>query len=138
MKIIKGRSHVTHTEYRRFYEYDDMPNAGFSFPSDPQGNVDVASLPDVAKGSYAACLTGVVRTVDGPKKVIDRGVEAFTHSYHEPAIGLCSCGREVILDGFTCPCDCGADYNSAGQRLAPRSQWGEETGESLSDILNIR
>ncbi len=33
-------------------------------------------------------------------------------------------------------CDCGRDYNAFGQILAPRSQWGEETGESLSDILN--
>ncbi len=36
-------------------------------------------------------------------------------------------------------CDrCGADYNSSGQMLADRSQWGEETGESLADILRIR
>ena len=31
-------------------------------------------------------------------------------------------------------CDkCGADYNSAAQLLAPRSQWGEETGETAMD-----
>jgi hypothetical protein len=24
----------------------------------------------------------------------------------------------------------------SGQRLAPRSQWGEETGETADDILN--
>ena len=52
-----------------------------------------------------------------------------------PAVGRCSCGREVVLGGFTNSCECGRDYNSAGQELAPRSQWGEETGESLSDIL---
>jgi len=55
----------------------------------------------------------------------------------EPAIGRCSCGKEVELAGFTNTCDCGADYNSSGQLLAPREQWGEETGESLSDILMI-
>jgi len=44
------------------------------------------------------------------------------------------CGEELWCEGFTstCPC-CGADYNSAGQLLAPRSQWGEETGETWSD-----
>jgi hypothetical protein len=42
----------------------------------------------------------------------------------------------VVLDGFTCPCECGADYNSSGQLLSHRSQWGEETGESASDIMN--
>jgi len=50
----------------------------------------------------------------------------------------CHCGREVVCEGFTNTCDCGADYNFAGQLLANRSQWGEETGESLSDILNIQ
>lgn len=30
---------------------------------------------------------------------------------------------------------CETDYNSSGQRLAPRSQWGWDTGESVSDIL---
>jgi len=49
----------------------------------------------------------------------------------------CRCGREVKCSGFTNTCECGADYNWAGQRLAPRSQWGEETGESVADILGV-
>ncbi len=52
-----------------------------------------------------------------------------------PAVGLCACGRYVELDGFTCPCDCGRDYNGSGQELAPRAQWGEETGETATEIL---
>ena len=56
-------------------------------------------------------------------------------AYREPAIGLCDCGSEVVLEGFTCPCDCGADYNSSGQRLAPREQWGEETGEHWTECV---
>lgn len=32
-----------------------------------------------------------------------------------------------------CP-NCGTLHNSGGQRLAPKSQWGEETGENLGDI----
>ena len=61
------------------------------------------------------------------------------HETGEQAMGPCDvCGHEVVLSGFTCTCDyCGADYNSSGQRLAPREQWGEETGESLADILRI-
>ena len=48
------------------------------------------------------------------------------------------CGKWMECDGFTNTCEeCGADYNWAGQRLASREQWGEETGESLSDILDI-
>lgn len=49
----------------------------------------------------------------------------------------CDCGLTVYLHGFTNTCECGADYNLSGQRLASRSQWGEETGESLSDILSV-
>ncbi len=47
------------------------------------------------------------------------------------------CGQELCCSGFTNTCPvCGTDYNWAGQRLAPRSQWGEETGESAADILS--
>lgn len=41
----------------------------------------------------------------------------------------CACGRTVYCSGFTTTCECGADYNWEGVKLAPRSQWGEETGE---------
>ena len=51
--------------------------------------------------------------------------------------GKCRCGRDVEFSKFTNTCECGADYNMSGQQLAPRSQWGEETGESLADILQI-
>jgi hypothetical protein len=40
------------------------------------------------------------------------------------------CGSWMQCLNFTNTCDeCGADFNFAGQRLASRSQWGEETGE---------
>lgn len=52
-----------------------------------------------------------------------------------PAIGQCDCGEKVVLAGFTNSCQCGRDYNSAGQELAPRSQWGEETGEHWSECI---
>jgi hypothetical protein len=52
--------------------------------------------------------------------------------------GTCSCGEDVHFNHFTNTCDnCETDYNSSGQELAPRSQWGEETGESLSDIFSV-
>ncbi len=53
--------------------------------------------------------------------------------------GKCTCGATVEFGRFTNTCHkCNRDYNSSGQELAPRSQWGEETGESLSDILQIK
>lgn len=54
-----------------------------------------------------------------------------------PKVIRCSCGREVVCQGFTNTCDCGADYNWSGSRLAPREQWGEETGEHPTDIARI-
>ena len=48
------------------------------------------------------------------------------------------CGYELHCQGFTTTCHhCGADYNWAGQRLAPREQWGIETEETYADLQNI-
>jgi len=48
----------------------------------------------------------------------------------------CNCGEEVLCMYFTNSChNCNRDYNMSGQELAPRCQWGEETGESIADIL---
>lgn len=69
----------------------------------------------------------VVETVDytrGDGKLVKRNVIR------------CNCGSEVLCGEFTNTCsNCGRDYNMSGQLLAPREQWGEDTGESLSDIL---
>jgi len=46
------------------------------------------------------------------------------------------CNTWLLCQGFTNTCDrCGTDYNMSGQRLAPRSQWGEETGEHWTDCI---
>jgi hypothetical protein len=56
----------------------------------------------------------------------------------EYAVGICDdCGAKVELRGFTNTCECGADYNMSGSHLAPREQWGEETGECAADILSV-
>jgi hypothetical protein len=55
-------------------------------------------------------------------------------SYRVPAQVKC-CGKWMSLGKFTNTCECGADYNSSGQLLASRSQWGEETGEHWSECV---
>jgi hypothetical protein len=131
MKIKSQRKRVTQYSYASYYEWNDCPGAGYSFDCDEKGNL-LPFKSETAQKNYEKCRTGEydVRFV---------GVQKYEHSYTEPAIGLCEdCGEEVVLDGFTCTCDrCGADYNSFGQRLASREQWGEETGESLADILAV-
>lgn len=54
------------------------------------------------------------------------------------AVLITCCGHELVCDEFTNTCPhCGADYNWSGCRLAPRTCWGEETGESVADILGV-
>jgi len=52
--------------------------------------------------------------------------------------GICECGETVDLLRFTCTCPgCYTDYDSGGTELAPRGQWGWDTGESVADILSV-
>jgi hypothetical protein len=135
MKIVRNSEFVRSVSYAHVFNWAEYGaerfRCGFGFDCDSEG--EVLNLNPAAQKNYVACLTGAV---DG-KPVIDLGIERREHEYREPAIGRCDCGCNVTLDGFTNTCDCGADYNSAGQRLAPREQWGEETGETADDILRI-
>lgn len=50
----------------------------------------------------------------------------------------CDCGAtlEFGSPGSDIECQkCGTEYNSAGQKLAPREFWGEETGETAADYF---
>jgi hypothetical protein len=103
---------------------------GFGFSCDKNGKMD----PDQNEASKA----NFIKCTLNPTEFIDLGVTAIPWRGKLSRIGRCDCGSEVYLDGFTNTCDdCDADYNGSGQRLAPRECWGEETGESLGDILSI-
>jgi len=122
MKIISKRELVECVAYSHSFEWRDKPGAGFSFPCDKDGKLD--GLNPCAQENLDKCLSGEY-------DVVDHGIEQHEWTYREPAVGVCEeCGEEVALAHFTNTCECGADYNSSGQRLAPRSQWGEETGEA--------
>ena len=54
----------------------------------------------------------------------------YDYTYRVPASLKC-CNTWLKLSKFTNTCgECGTDYNSSGQQLAPRHFWGEETGET--------
>jgi hypothetical protein len=133
MKIIKRRERIESTEHRRVFKRRWDPGSGASFPCAPDGTVNVAELPAAAQDNYARCIAESA----GPTPTMrDLGMRPETHVYNAPAVGQCNhCRRHVTLSGFTNTCECGTDYNGAGQELASRSQWGEETGESVADIL---
>ena len=129
MKILQRREHKTSVSFNHFFERKDERGAGFMFSCDESGK-PLLMNPD-AERNYQECLSGA-------NGLIDHGVSCHEHSYVEPAVGECNdCGESVCLSGFTNTCECGADYNMSGQQLASRSQWGEETGESVSDILSV-
>ena len=129
MKIIKQSQVIESVEFFRTYDWVSDPGAGFSFRCDKDGSVDESKLAHAAYENYRKC-------VDGTYEVIDKGVQVYHRSYHEPAVGECVCGAEVFLTSFTNTCDrCERDYNWAGQMLAPREQWGAETNEHWSDIV---
>ena len=117
MKIIR------HREYKLIVNYTLMFK-NYHFGCDENGIVDESKLEPLALENYRKCVAS------GETPEFDE----YEHGYSEPAIGKCSCGEEVVLANFTNTCDgCGADYNSSGQMLACRSQWGEETGEHWTD-----
>lgn len=132
MDILQAARTEEEVEYFLAYIYADDVGAGFQFPCDATGIPDLAGRP-VAQAHYEACRRG---TVEG-RRVEFVGLMQRLQYRHIPAEGRCVCGRVVMLEGFTNTCDCGRDYDSAGQLLAAREQWGEETAEPASDILRL-
>jgi hypothetical protein len=115
MKIIQRREYKIIVSHTLFFD-------GYSFGCDENGIVDESTLQPLGLENYHKCIA----------KGLGR-YERHERGYSEPAIGKCSCGKHVTLANFTNTCSCGTDYNSSGQTLACRSQWGEETGEHWTD-----
>lgn len=51
----------------------------------------------------------------------------------EPKVIKCEeCNKKVeLLSSWANQCSCGTEYNGFGQKLADRSEWGSETGETF-------
>lgn len=129
IKIIKERERKERTDYERHFTDLKRPGCGFGFPCTPDGAL-ISTNP--------ASLENYRKCTDGTYTVRDDGITHWTVRWTEPAIAKCDCGHKISLESFTNTCEkCGRDYNSFGQQLAPREQWGEETGESAGDILSI-
>ena len=134
MKIVSERKRHDETIHLLTFTIG-RTGCGYSFNCDKDGQVDVEALNPDAKTNYDYCEAG---QNERGEKIIPKGVRDSQHSWIEEAIGQCGCGEEVELNGFTNTCEkCGTDYNQSGQRLAPREQWGEETGEHPADISRI-
>jgi hypothetical protein len=132
-QFLRRRTHHTRDDRRREFRFpDDLDGSFFSFACDADGVVDPA-LPSYA--SFERCSTG---TMNG-RAIVDGGIVVRRTAWIEPAAIRCEhCSRTVVLGGYTNACDCSADYDMGGHRLAPREQWGEETGETAADLLGIQ
>jgi hypothetical protein len=125
-EFIRRRISTEEVTYELCWNWKLSPSAGFSFPCDKDGNVRVEELQPAAQANLQMCRNNHNEDLDFA------GVVERRRMVREPAIIRCECGEEVVLDGDPSTCDkCNADYNLSGQRLAPRSQWGEETGETF-------
>jgi hypothetical protein len=62
--------------------------------------------------------------------------QKMLEKYPDIVVIECGCGNTIHCEAFTNHCTkCGTDYNFAGQILADRLHWGEETGETASEII---
>lgn len=128
MKIIQNAdiTCVPHTEICFWYKGHHR-KWGYCFDCDASGNVDVSKLMPAALINYEKCKAGQMPDVE-PAEIV---CEYITRRISR--IGQCECGHKLSLMEFTNTCACGRDYNSCGTLLAPREQWGEETGEHWSE-----
>ena len=120
VKIISERQSKQHIEWRReFQRIGESEGTGYSFPCDQGGVVDTNDANyDCWKENYEYCLSH-------PQEYEDLGAVCNSWYYTEPAVGKCSCGREVRLQGDTV-CECGQWYNQFGQALLDPEYWEED------------
>ena len=132
-KIIRNTRHVDCIEYSLSYSYPGT-GAGYGFDCDSEGNVLEEALSPAAMENLTYCRRAVLTG-----ELICDGVKDYTRTVRLSRVIQCDCRREVELDdAWLNTCECGRDYSGNGDLLAPRSQWGEETGESLADIIGPR
>jgi len=119
LPIITPRQARESVDCVLFFAYLSERGAGYAFPCDAAGTVDVGQLAPAGRSSLAACRDGVGREFRAPVVREDR------IRWVQPAVARCRCGSRVTLDGDS-ECErCGRMYNSAGQELMPESAWEE-------------
>lgn len=121
LKIVKNRTPETIREYYIEYKYKDDPEAGFCFPATCHGDPDFSRMTSEALANYEACLTD--------KRLTEAEFTKHEWTYMNPAIGVCSCGRDVVLEcdhSGAVQCECGRWYNLFGQELKDPKYWEED------------
>ena len=120
LEFITRRELIENTTFSVFFEWRDMPGAGFGFDATPDGTI-IAPAAQAGRDNLQRCLDG---TYD-----VRRGrLQTFVNRYWQPASVRCDCGATIWLeDAMTNECGrCGLLANGSGQRLAPVAQWSDE------------
>lgn len=129
-QVLRRREPVDVIRRCREFAYADDSRASWSFPCNKQGKL-IAPTPE-ARANYERLVTGKIYG----REVEDLGIVEHLSVYWKDGLLLCDCGAEFKFGHYWVNiCEqCGAEYNGSGQRLAPRAQWGEETGEHPADV----
>lgn len=145
-KHIKAsiREHLADAEHLKEYQFkkkdesdddEDDSDGGSSNKSGPDGEGDGGETTSSVRQGEPPLRTADYEIGGDPGYGEQRAVDESagpTNTF--PCAG---CGTEMHRfrgqGDQTCP-NCGQEHNGFGQALAPRSQWGEETGEIPSDI----
>lgn len=120
MKIIKARRPVF--VKRNFLAFYCEDGNGFVFDLDEHMK-PILGTEDLKK-NYEYCMAHPEEFETAWNDIMHE-----KYSYTEPAVGVCSCGEQITLDGdfdgaIQCP-KCGQWYNLFGQELLPPDQWEE-------------
>ena len=121
LKIIKERTPEVIKEYYIEFKYKDDPEAGFCFPATVHGDPDFSHMTPEALTNYEACLTD--------KRLTEGEFTKHEWTYMNPAIGICSCGKDVVLECDhmgAVRCECGRWYNLFGQELRDPKYWEDD------------
>jgi hypothetical protein len=121
LKIVRERTPEIITECYIEFKYKDDPDAGFCFPATHYGDPDFDRMSDEACANYQACLTD--------NRLTEEEFVKHKWTYMNPALGICSCGKEVVLDcdhAGAVRCECGKWYNLFGQELLDPEYWEED------------
>lgn len=128
MKIIRQAFSEEVVSYSKTYGAANG-EVYFGFPCNEAGEVQ-ADLNPAAAENYKACESGTL--VKNKELMVFLEVRKDTHTVKNEAIGRCDdCDAKVHLtDPMTNVCNCGALYNSSGQKLKPESEWEEPWDEN--------
>lgn len=121
--IIRPRTHEKIIERRLSIYVKDSPGSGFSFPCDENGNIKFD--PKYEKAQRDSYNYAIASDKFDPPFIEKRITLSLV-----PALALCECGNEILLEdqycgACSCP-HCGQWYNMFGNSLKDPKYWYDD------------